>query len=147
MKQQVVLSLQGTQNYADQEPDTIELVTEGVLEQTEAGWVVSYDESDLTGMEGVRTSFAMEEDRVVLTRTGKLNSQMVFRLGIPHDSLYQMEFGALMITVCATDMHWSLSRDGGTVELHYTIEIEQSAAGTVDYLLQIVPKSSAPAEA
>lgn len=142
MKQQVVLRLKGTQSYADQEPETIELVTEGVLEQNEDGWEVSYEESDLTGMAGVTTAFRMDADQVILTRTGKLNSQMVFREGVPHDSLYQMEFGALMITVCATEIHWELSEEGGTVDLHYNIEIEQAAAGTVDYHLDILPKAA-----
>lgn len=140
MKWNVVLSLTGRQSYMGQEPDAIELVTDGTLEQKEFGWEVCYDESALTGMEGVHTSFLLEENRVTLTRTGKLQSQMVFQEGIPHDSLYQMEFGALMITVCATSISWSLNEKGGTVDLKYRIEIEQSSAGTVDYHLSVKSK-------
>lgn len=140
MMNQVILSLRGVQKYMDQEPDVIELVTEGSLKQLEKGWELSYDESALTGMEGVHTAFLLEKDQVTLTRTGKLHSQMVFREGVAHDSLYQMEFGALMITVCATDIRWELSFAGGTVDLKYTIAIEQNTAGTVDYHLQIRPK-------
>ena len=40
MKQPVVLSIRGRQSYAEQEPDVIALVTEGVLEQTEDGWTL-----------------------------------------------------------------------------------------------------------
>lgn len=136
----VVLSLKGRQSYIDQDPDEIELVTEGVLEQVGDGWQLSYDESDLTGLAGVHTSFYIEQNKVTLTRTGKLNSQMIFQEGISHDSLYQVEFGALMITVCATKVDAKLSLNGGTMDLIYAIEIEQNAAGKIEYHLDIQPK-------
>ena len=104
MKQAVMLSLRGQQDYVDQEPEIISLITEGILEEQADGWSVSYQETDLTGLEGVTTTFIVQKDCVTLTRTGKLNSQMVFRLGEPHESLYQMEFGAFLITVCASSI-------------------------------------------
>ena len=140
MKQNVVLSIRGEQAYAGQEPDVIELVTEGVLEKHGDGWDLSYEETALTGMEGVTTTFTIAPDKVVLTRTGKLNSQMVFQEGVFHNSLYQMEFGALMITVCASKIRTDLSTKGGVVDLVYGIEIEQSTAGVIDYHLEITPK-------
>jgi hypothetical protein len=48
-----------------------------------------------------------------------------------------MEFGALMITVCATSVFFDLTPDGGFIDLVYDIEIEKSEAGTVDYHLDI----------
>lgn len=140
MKRNVMLSLQGKQTYPGQEPELIELVTDGILEKVNDGWIISYAESSLTGLEGVTTTFHLQDGCVTLTRTGKLQSQMIFRQGVRHDSLYQMEFGALMMTVCATHIDWKLSAEGGTVDLKYLIEIEQSTAGTVDYHLQITTK-------
>lgn len=140
MKKEVMLSIRGRQAYQDQEPDVIELVTEGTLEFRDCGWDIQYEESDLTGLAGVTTTFRVERDRVILNRTGKLHSEMVFREGQNHSSLYQMEFGALMITVCATQIFVQLDDDGGVIDLVYSIDIEQSTAGTVDYHLVITPK-------
>ncbi len=140
MKKAVMLSIRGRQAYGAQEPEVIELVTEGTLEQTTEGWSISYEESDLTGLAGVTTTFRIEGDTITLDRTGKLNSQMVFCQGLRHESLYQMDFGALMICVCATKMAVELTAEGGTVDLVYAIEIEQNAAGTIDYHLEIKPK-------
>lgn len=137
MEKNVVLSVRGQQNYAGQEPDVIELVTEGCLEKSNDGWKLYYEESSLTGLEGVCTTFQIEDKTLTLTRTGKLNSQMVFREGVPHDSLYQMEFGALMLTVCATRVEANITADGGVIDLSYNIEIEQNAAGTIDYHLDV----------
>lgn len=140
MKQTVILSIRGRQAYLDQEPDVIELVTEGTLEYADGGWDLRYEETELTGMPGVTTHFRVEPDKIVLTRTGKLNSQMIFREGVSHDSLYQMEFGALMITVCASRICAQLSPEGGMVDLIYNIEIEHNAAGVIDYHLDVRKK-------
>ena len=137
MKENVVLSIVGRQSYPGQEPDSIELVTAGTMEQIPGGWELSYQESDLTGLDGVMTTFRVEQGRITLTREGRLRSQMVFQEGVRHESLYQMEFGALMMVVCAKKIVHDLSERGGTVDLVYSIEIEQAMAGTVDYHLDV----------
>ena len=101
MKENVLLSIVGRQSYPGQEPDSIELVTAGTMEQIPGGWELSYQESDLTGLDGVKTTFRVEQGKITLTREGRLRSQMVFQEGVRHESLYQMEFGALMMVVCA----------------------------------------------
>lgn len=140
MGREVVLTIRGTQYYEGVEPEVIELVTEGTLEQIEGGWEIGYEESELTGLAGVHTTFRVEEGKITLTRTGKLHSQMVFQLGVLHESLYQMEFGALLITVCASRMVYDITDDGGTVDLTYGIDIEQSSGGLVEYHLDIRKK-------
>ena len=140
MKQKVLLSIRGKQAYLDQEPDIIELTTDGTMEYNDGGWDISYEESDLTGLKGVTTTFRVESGKITLTRTGPLNSQMVFQEGVFHDSLYQMEFGALMITVEAKFLWFDILPDGGTIDLTYAISIENTEAGTIDYHLDIRAK-------
>ena len=140
MKIPVVLSIRGTQRYVGQEPEVIELVTEGELEYSNGGWDLRYEESDLTGLRGVTTTFRIEPEKVTLKRTGSLKSEMVFQEGVSHNSLYEMEFGALMLTVRAQRVMFDLSEEGGMVDLIYGIEIEQNAAGEIDYHLEIRKK-------
>ena len=140
MKNNVVLAIRGKQKYEDQEPEVIELVTEGFMEFRDGGWDIRYEESALTGLEGVTTTFRVEPNQIILTRTGKLNSQMVFQQGVPHDSLYQMEFGALMITVEAKFLYFDIIPEGGTIDLTYSISIENTEAGMIDYHLDIRAK-------
>ena len=136
----VVLSIQGRQRYADQEPELIELVTEGTMEFRDGGWDVTYEESALTGLEGVTTTFRVTPGRVELNRTGALHSQMVFQESVSHDSLYNMPFGALMLTVKATNVFFDLVPDGGQIDLSYEIVIENTEAGVIDYHLDIRAK-------
>lgn len=140
MKKEVILSIQGRQNYEDQDPEIIELVTGGTLEFRDGGWDIVYEESDLTGLDGVTTTFRLEPGKVTLTRTGRLRSEMVFQVGQFHESLYQMEFGALLLTVCASQVDYDLTEQGGTVDLVYAIDIEQTACGLVIYHLDVKAK-------
>ena len=140
MKQAVVLAIRGQQKYADQEPEVIELVTEGWMEFRHGGWDITYEESELTGLAGVTTTFRVEPGKVILTRTGALNSQMIFQEGVAHDSLYQMAFGALMLTVKATFVYFDIVPDGGVIDLSYNIDIENTEAGVIDYHLDIRAK-------
>ena len=140
MTQKVLLTIRGQQSYPGQEPEIIELVTEGVMTATDAGWDISYEESDLTGLAGTTTIFRIEPACVTLTRKGPLSSQMVFRQGVPHESLYQMPFGAMMITVCANKVFYDLDQQGGKIDLIYAIEIENTAAGMIEYHLDVQAK-------
>ena len=51
MKKTVVLSIEGRQTYENQEPEIIQLVTEGTMEFVNGGWDISYEESALTGLD------------------------------------------------------------------------------------------------
>ena len=140
MKQNVLLAIRGSQKYADQDPEIIDLVTEGTMEFRDNGWDISYEESELTGMAGVTTTFRVERDKVTLTRTGALKSQMVFQRGVVHDSLYQMPFGALMLSVEAISLFYDIVPDGGVIDLSYKINIENTEACIIDYHLDIRAK-------
>ena len=135
-----MLTICGCQYHSDAEPEIIELTTEGTMELRNGGWDISYQESALTGLEGVTTTFRVEPDKVILTRTGALKSQMIFQKGIAHDSLYQMPFGALMLTVQANHVFYDIVPDGGVIDLTYSISIENTEAGVIDYHLDIFAK-------
>jgi len=140
MKKEVTLSIEGRQTYQDQEPEIIELVTDGIMEFHNGGWDISYEESELTGLAGVTTTFRVEPGRVTLTRKGPLNSTMIFQENVVHESLYQMPFGALMLSVKATLVFFDIVPDGGVIDLSYNISIENSEAGVIDYHLDIRTK-------
>ena len=140
MKKEVTLAIEGRQTYEDQAPEIIQLVTEGTMEFRDGGWDISYEESELTGLAGVTTTFRVEPDKVTLTRKGALNSQMIFQKDVVHESLYQMPFGALMLSVKATSVFFDILPEGGVIDLSYNIEIENTQAGVIDYHLDIRAK-------
>ena len=65
---------------------------------------------------------------------------MVFQEGVAYDTLYQMAFGTLMMTVKATFVFFDIVEDGGVIDLSYNLDIENAAAGVIDYHLDIRAK-------
>ena len=58
----VVLTITGSQRFGTDEPEKTSLVTEGTLEREGDILLLSYEESELTGMEGTTTVFRVEPD-------------------------------------------------------------------------------------
>lgn len=135
----VMISVSGTQHVPGERPETIELATRGEYRYEPSHITLRYAESELTGLQGVVTSFSVEQNQVVLRRTGKLNSVMTFRVGQPDDSLYDMGFGGLFIRVCATKIAVLLNEKGGILDLEYTLEIEGTSCGTNSYHITVRP--------
>ena len=138
MVQPVLISISGTQQLVGDLPETIQLVTQGSY-CFEPGYVqFSYVETEMTGLEGVVTTFTIEDGKdVTLTRTGKVNSVMRFRLGQKNESLYDAGFACLLIGVTATEMTVLLNENGGVFDLEYAIEIEHTSCGTNTYHIEI----------
>ena len=125
----VLLSIRGEQYFDDIDPDATELMTEGTMEVTEDGIVLSYEESELTGMEGTTTTFEVKGPRVTLTRSGAVNSQMVFEEGRQHTSLYETPFGELTVDIQTSTLKHNLTQRGGVMEIKYSIAVEHTVTG------------------
>jgi len=148
MEKDVIISVRGMQKYDGAEEDTIELVTEGRLsDHGEEGLTLSYQESELTGMEGTLTSFQVEKNgRVTLMRSGGINSQMVFEEGKSHLSLYQTPYGDLSIGIRTGKIRNTLGMTGGELEIRYAIEIDQQMAGYNLFQIQVRENNRTEAE-
>lgn len=125
----VLLSIRGEQYFDGIDPDETELMTEGTMVLTEDGMVLSYEESELTGMEGTTTTFEIKGPRVTLTRSGAVNSQMVFEEGRQHTSLYETPFGELSVDIQTSELKHNLTERGGLMEIKYSIAVEHTVTG------------------
>ena len=129
MEKDVIISIRGTQDYSGTDPDTMELVTEGKLAVQDGALCLSYEESELTGMEGTTTVFQVEPEKVTLLRLGSVQSEMVFEEGRRHMSLYSTPYGNMEIGVRARRLNSTLELTGGRLEIDYDIEINHMLAG------------------
>lgn len=136
----VLLSIRGEQYFDDIDPDETELMTEGTLEVREDGLRLSYQETALTGMEGTSTAFEIRGPRVILTRTGKVNSQMIFEEGRQHTSLYETPFGELTVDIQTSRLRHNLSERGGVMEIRYSIAVEHTVTGRNCFKIRVKRK-------
>lgn len=130
MDKAVILSIRGQQTFENgTSPEVTELVTEGLFScDGDDEYTLSYEESELTGLEGTLTTFLVEAGRVTLLREGQVNSQMVFEEGRRHLSLYNTPCGSLTIGVDTRRMKIRLGENGGEIEIIYALEIDHAVA-------------------
>lgn len=131
----VLISIRGTQkpNYpepgADNSPVSVELVTGGRYEYSaNASWF-TYQESEITGMEGTMTTFRMEDDLVMLTRVGSVNAQMLFQQGRKHVFLYDTPYGAMTMGVDTQRLTTRADEHGGEMDIIYAVDIDNVPLG------------------
>jgi len=137
----VILSVKGEQYFDGVDPDATELMTEGTLSVTPQGFLLSYQESELTGMEGTTTTFEIRGGQVLLTRSGKVNSQMVFEEGRQHTSLYETPFGELTVDIQTSRLRHSMTERGGLLEIRYSIAVEHTVTGKNTFKIRVREKS------
>lgn len=129
MEKEVVISIKGMQKYKGMAPDVIELVTEGRMAREGESYTLSYQESELTGLEGTLTTILVDGEQVTLMRMGEFNSQLVFQEGRRHLSLYNTPYGAMTIGVNTRHLLAELTDQGGDIEVDYAIEVDHALAG------------------
>ena len=136
----VMLSIRGEQYFDGIDPDATELMTEGTMTLTENGMVLAYEETALTGMEGTTTSFQIQGPQVILTRSGTVNSQMVFEEGRQHTSLYETPFGELSVDIQTSVLKHNLTERGGLMEIKYSIAVEHTVTGRNCFKIRVKRK-------
>ena len=132
-----MISVRGEQYFDDVDPNATELMTEGTLEQTEDGFLLSYQETELTGMEGTLTTFRIAPDRITLLREGTINSEMIFEEGQKHFSLYETPFGGLMLGVNTHRAKARIGEGGGSLSIRYALEADSQLIGENAFEIQV----------
>ena len=129
MEKDVIISIKGNQKFAGADNDVIELVTCGRLARDGAGYRLSYQESELTGLEGTVTTIQVEPERITMMRVGQVNTQMVFQEGRRHLAMYNTPYGAMAVGINTRNMYAELDEKGGRIEIDYNLEIDHAVAG------------------
>lgn len=134
----VIIFVRGEQYYDGADPDETELMTEGFMTIDRDGTILlEYEETELTGMEGTTTRFAVQNDKVTLTRTGGINSQMVFQRGRRHSSLYETPWGTMLVDIATTALAYRLNDRGGVLDIKYTIAVDHQVTGRNQFKIRV----------
>ena len=88
MMKDVWISISNRQHDGGKEENTLVFDTAGYYFFDDGVGVLSYQESELTGLEGTRTSVMVMPDQVVVDRDGILTGRMVFRERKDYGKIY-----------------------------------------------------------
>jgi len=120
----VMISIKGSPAFPVGEDDGFELMTDGEYMRDNGFSTFSYVESELTGLDGLLTTFNVEPDRVVLRRGDGFSGDMIFSEKQKHHFLYETPFGSIMMGIDTHSITKNLRDDGGSLEIRYDIEVD-----------------------
>lgn len=129
MEKQIILFVRGEQTYDAVAPEVTELSTEGVMTIDGEEITLTYQESEITGMEGTTTRFTVRGDTVVLERTGTIVSRMEFTRGERSSSLYETPWGTMVVDISTTKLTHRITERGGVMEIAFTIAVNHQVTG------------------
>jgi uncharacterized beta-barrel protein YwiB (DUF1934 family) len=129
----VIISVKGTRIDLNNEANMTELITEGRYYKQDNAYYVTYNESEVTGLEGTVTTLKLADGVVTLMRTGTVNSHFVFKEGHRHFSHYETEYGNFTISVYADAVDIRLDDSGGEIRVGYQMEIDNNKSGVSDF--------------
>ena len=129
MKKDVWLSISSTQRFEGCEIDRVDLVTAATLYCRRGKYYIVYEESEVTGWEGNRTTVKLSGKEAAVVRVGSSPSELLFSENECHVGLYQPPFGAMTISTHTSRLRNTVSMDGGFLEIDYTLEVDNSLVG------------------
>lgn len=137
MIKQARFTIRGKQRL-ENDDDAVELMTSGEFEHLPDRCRIIYKESELTGMDGVRTEIELfGTEKVVLRRAGTFVSEMIFERGARHICHYDTPAGAMQLTVSTQNIHNKVTASGGFLNLSYTLEVNQQLLSENEFSLTV----------
>ena len=104
----ILLRIVGSQGVGEKDGDQIEFVTEGHYTRKEDGSILlSYEETELSGMEGCTTHLEVAGNRVRMSRSGEpvpVDTIMEFEKGKRYNGLYETAYGAIDMEILTNDV-------------------------------------------
>ncbi len=119
----VIIDIKGTQE-VDGESDVVEVTTVGKMNVIAGKTYLKYDDSVATGVKGVSCVIKIdpEDDSVVMSRSGALNSRMYIKRGQRHICHYETGQGTLTMGIFGEMIKNGINADGGELFMSYTLD-------------------------
>lgn len=129
MEKQVLITVNSVIDDAAGDSDKMSFVTEGTFSRINDEYIVSYEESQITGLDGTTTTLKVGRDSVTLIRQGNVDSMMLFEVGKTHLTDYDTQYGSVMLGITAKNVNVSLDDSGGNIKVDYILEYNRAYGG------------------
>ena len=110
----------------------MELVTEAKMYERNGVLYLLYDESEFTGMEGIKTRLRLEGNSLKLSRSGKMgiDSEMRFEEGKRFENKYQTPMGPIAVEILTNEFENTMTYEGiGKLSLDYSMSLKGLTEG------------------
>ena len=128
MMKDVLISIHSSFAYEEGEEQQMDFTTDGYYFYEDDVGCLSYEETEVTGLEGTRTSLFVMPDQVVVDREGTVTSRMVFKEGLKSAFQYATPFGNANMGINTRRITRNMDSSGGSVEIDYVVDMEHVVA-------------------
>ena len=107
---------------------------------------ISYDEGELSGMEGSRTTVSYQKNEpgvITMLRTGSVKTALLFEKGRCHECVYQTPIAHFDVRVQTDEVNNSLE-GVGVLYLDYTVELKGAQPQRTKMTLTLLPDFDKP---
>ncbi len=119
------LAIKGTQT-ADGDTEVTELNVVGRLEKTDRGYIIEY--TDYASVDDNRTVISFNEDTLIMTKLGEINTEMLFKEGMRTNCDYQTPYGNFEIGIYTNKLSIRADKKGAKIKLEYNIDFNYGFA-------------------
>lgn len=137
MMKDVLISISSTFSFDEGEEQQMEFTTDGYYFYEDQVGCLSYEESEVTGLEGTRTSLFVMPDQVVVDREGTVTSRMVFKEGLKSAFQYATPFGNATMGINTRRITQDMGSDGGSVVIDYVVDMEHVVASRNQFQITV----------
>ena len=117
MIKKAIISICSTQDIGEKEK--IEVVTVGEFSINGDEFIATYDETEISGMEGTKTTLKIKENKVVLHREGTTSTKMEFQKNNTQVALYNTPYGMLELKTSTKELDLDVDEKGGNISIKY----------------------------
>ena len=117
MSKKAIISICSTQDIGEKEK--IEVVTGGEFSMNGDEVISTYDETEISGMEGTKTTLKIKGDKVVLHREGTTSTKMEFQKDNTQVALYNTPYGMLELKTSTKELDLDVNEKGGNISIKY----------------------------
>lgn len=117
MSKKAIISICSTQDIGEKEK--IEVVTVGEFSINGDEFIATYDETEISGMEGTKTTLKIKGDKVVLHREGTTSTKMEFQKNNTQVALYNTPYGMLELKTLTKELDLDVNEKGGNISIKY----------------------------
>ena len=130
---EITLKITGKQIYDNKEEDQMEFVTEGQLYLKNGAIYMVYDESELSGLAGCKTTLKLAGDTLRMKRIGEAGAgtEMYFEENKRFTSTYTTPYGPMDLEILTRSVENQFNMDtlSGRVAVCYDVSLQGMAEG------------------
>jgi uncharacterized beta-barrel protein YwiB (DUF1934 family) len=126
----ITLKIVGKQEFDGMEEENVEFITDGRLYKHNGDAVIVYDETEVTGIDGCKTTIRVKENAVKMRRNG-LGTELYFEAGKRFNGMYHTPYGPVGIEVLTDYVKndFDVASGRGLIDIGYQISLEGIAEG------------------